>query len=99
MPIPGRPEGLGDRGDDGHRAVGGDGQDAVDRVPAADFDDPGHVGEVDDLGDVRLGQPGRLRVPVDPDDPQAEAAGPHDRPPLVPAGADEEDRSRHGGRC
>jgi hypothetical protein len=68
-------------------------------VPAPDLDDAVHVAEVDDLGDVGLGEPGCLGVPVDPDDVEAELAGANDRAPLVPAGADEEDRSRHGRRC
>jgi len=64
---------------------------------------PPHLGsrrdihEVDDLGHVCLGEAERLGVPVDGDDAQSELTGPPDRAPLMPARADEEDRSIHSG--
>ena len=53
------------------------------------------VREVDDLRDVGLLQPGRVRVPVDRRDPQSQLLRLQDRPALVAPGADEEDGS-HG---
>jgi hypothetical protein len=59
---------------------------------AGDVDDGTKVSEVDDLGDVcRLESRGG-RIAVDRDDTMAELADSQDRAPLVPAGADEENR-------
>ena len=88
---PGQAERLGDGGDDGHGAVGRDGQDAVDRVPPRDLGDGGDVREVDRLGDVRHLQPRRVGVPIDGDDAQPQLLRAQDRAALMPAGADEED--------
>jgi hypothetical protein len=97
---PGQAETLGDRRDDGNGAVGGDGQDAVDGVAAPGLCDGVHVREVDDLADVGLAKPQRVRVPVDADDAQPELTSLPDRPLLVAARADEENRPVHpGARC
>jgi hypothetical protein len=61
-------------------------------VAAADGDDRLHVAEVDRLADMRLGETGRIGVPVDGDDPEAEPSRPRDRAQLMPARADEQDR-------
>jgi hypothetical protein len=90
---------LGDGGHDRDGAIGRDRQDAVDGVPAADLGDRLDVAEIDHLWHVGLGEPERVGVPVDGDDAQPELARALDRAALVPAGADEEDRPRHGGRC
>ena len=92
MPIPGSPSASATAATTGHGAVGRDGQDAVDGVATPDLGDGGDVGEVDDLADVGDLQARRVRVAVDRDDAQAELLRPQDRAPLVPAGADEEDR-------
>jgi hypothetical protein len=54
----GQSELLGGGSDDRHGAVGRDGHDALDRVPAADVDDRVHVGEVDHLAHIGNGEPG-----------------------------------------
>ena len=92
---PGRPERLGDGRDDRHCAVGRHGQDAVDIVAPPDLRDRFDVGEVDHLADVRDGEPRRVGVAVDADDAQPELARALDRTPLVPPGADHQDRSLH----
>ena len=97
---PGQAEALGDRRHDGNGAVGRDGQDSVDGVAAPGFCDGVHVREVDDLTDVGLAEPERLRVTVDGDDAQPQVARVPDRALLVPARADEENRPVHpGARC
>ena len=53
------------------------------------------VREVDDLGHVCQGEPGRVRVPIDRDDAKAPLARLRDRAALVASRADEED-ARHG---
>ena len=85
-------ERLGDGRDDGYGAVGGDRQDAVDLVAPPDLRHRFDVGEVDDLADVRDREPRRLGVAVDGDDAKPELARAHDRPPLVPARADHQER-------
>ena len=57
---PGQAELLRDRRDDGHGAVGRDGQRPVDAVPPGDVDHRVDVDEVDHLRRVGLGQSGRL---------------------------------------
>jgi hypothetical protein len=94
----GEPERLGDGGHDGHRAVGGNGQNPLGPVPAADVGHRGDVREVHDLGHVGFAQPGRLGIPVDGDDAVSELARALDRAPLVAPRADEEDRA-HAARC
>ena len=54
-----------------------------------------HVCEVDDLGHVCQGEPGRVRVSIDRDDAKAPLARLRDRAALVASRADEED-ARHG---
>jgi hypothetical protein len=83
---------LGDCGHDGNGTIGGDGQDALNGVPAADLDDALEVGEVDDLGDIGRLESESLCVAVDGDDAVAELADVLDGAPLMPSGADEEDR-------
>lgn len=61
-------------------------------MPPADLDDGTDVEDVDDLAGIRDREPGRLRIPVDRDYPDAELLQPGERSPLVPSGADEEDR-------
>ena len=93
-------ERLRDGGDDGHGAVGRDGEDAVHGVAAADLDHALDVLEVDRLAGVGDGEPERVRIPVDGDDAQAELLRAHDRAPLVAARADEQNRlSLHRRRC
>ena len=89
---PGQAEQLCDARDDRDGAVGGHRHDAVDRVLPADLGDGLGVGEVDRLARVGDREPGRVGVPVDRDDAPAELLHALDRPPLVPAGADEENR-------
>ena len=84
-------EALGHRRDDGDRAVGGDGQRAVDRVAPGDLGHRVDVGEVDRLGDVGDLKPERVGVAVDGDDADALLARLQDRAALVAPGADEED--------
>src|SRR5581483_9519332 len=72
-------------------AVGGYGQRAVDCVSARDLGHALDVLEVDHLADVGELEPQRVGIAVDGDDPQPELLGARDRPPLVAAGADEED--------
>src|SRR5262249_6656856 len=67
------------------------GEHALDLVPAGDVDDRLDMDEVDHLGRVRLGEPGRVRVPVDRNDPQPELLRAQDRAPLVASRADAED--------
>ena len=93
-------ERLRDGRDDGHRAIGRDGEDAVDAVAAADLDHALDVLEVDRLADVGDGEPERVGIPVDGDDAEPELLRAHDRPPLVAACADEQNGlSLHRGRC
>ena len=61
---------------------------------ARDVHDRVDVREVDDLGYVGEGEPGRLRVPVHRDDAEAPLARLRDRAALVASRADEED-ARH----
>jgi hypothetical protein len=89
---------LCDCGHDWDCAVRGDGEDAVNSVPARDLENRFDVCEVDDLGDVCGGEPRRLLVTVDADDPKAAGARMLDRAPLMPPGADEED-GLHARRC
>ena len=97
---PRQAERLRDRRDDGHRTVGRDGEDAVDAVAAADLDHAVDVLEVDRLADVGDGEPERVGIAVDGDDAEPELLRAHDRPPLVAAGADEENGlTLHRGRC
>ena len=96
--MPGRPSCLRDSGDHRHCAVGGDGEDAVDADPARDLDDRVHLHEVDDLGDVGGGEPGRVGIPVDSGDAKAARARLLDRSLLMAPCADEED-GLHGRRC
>ena len=98
VPIPGRPSASRDRGDDRHRAIGGDRHDSVHFVLASDLGDGGDVREVDDLADVCREQPERALVAVDRDDVCPAVANPLDRTALVAPSADEED-GRHGRRC
>ena len=70
-------------------------QRAVHVVAARDVHDRVDVREVDDLGYVGEGEPGRLRVPVHRDDAEAPLARLRDRAALVASRADEED-ARHG---
>ena len=84
-----QPERLGDRGDHGNRAVGGDGENPVDCMAPPCLGDRGDVHEVDNLGQVGLA------VSVDRDHAQAELPRPPDRAPLVPARADEENGPVH----
>ena len=95
---PGQAERLCDGGDDRHGAVGRERQHAVDRVAAPDLDHGVDVGEVDDLADVRVREPRRVRIPVDRDDAVAELLHAQEAAALVPAAADEEERG-HGRRC
>ena len=55
------------------------------------------VGEVDDLRDVRLGEPRRVGIPVDGRDAKAELLRPENRAALVAACTDEEN-GPHGRR-
>ena len=87
----GESELLGDSGDDRNRAIGGHGERSVDRVAAGDFDHAFEVLEVDHLADVREREARGVGVAVDGDDAEAELLRPRDRPPLMAAGADEED--------
>ena len=86
---PRQPELLRYRGDHRHRAVGGDGENAVDRMTPPDLGDRRDVHEVDDLEEIGLPKSQSLRVAVDRDHAQAELTRPPDRAPLVPARADE----------
>ena len=70
---------------------------AVELDPGRRLEHRADVGEVDDLRDVRLGEPGRVGVAVDRDHAQAELLGLEDRPALVAPCADEED-GLHAGR-
>ena len=67
-------------------------------IERRDFRDGIDVHEVDDLRDVRLAEPERLRIAVDRDHAQAEVLRAPNRAPLVPPSADEQNRSFHGGR-
>ena len=87
----GQLECLRDRGDHGNRAVGRDGEHALDLVPAADLDHSLDVGEVDELADVRRAEPERVGVAVDRDDAVPELLDALDRAALMTAAADEED--------
>ena len=93
-----QPEALRHRGDDRHGAVGRDRERTVHRVALRHRDDRVDVCEVDHLGDVSESQAGCVGVAVDGHDAEAALARLQDRPALVPAGADEQDRL-HGGRC
>ena len=93
---PRQPARLGDRGDDRHRAVGADGQHAVELDARRRLQHGVDVREVDDLRDVRLREPERVRVPVDRRDAQSQLLRPQDRAALMAAGADEEDGPGHG---
>jgi len=64
-------------------------------VPAGEVLDSVDVCEVDDLGHVCQGEPGRVRVSIDRDDAKAPLARLRDRAALVASRADEED-ARHG---
>ena len=61
-------------------------------MPPADLDDGTDVEDVQDLADIRNRETRRLRIPIDRDQPDAELLQPGERSPLVPPGADEEDR-------
>jgi hypothetical protein len=89
-----QPEALGDRRDRRHRAVGRHGEHAVDLQPADRFQHCVGIGVVDDSGDVCLGEPERIGIPVDGGDAQPELLRTLDRAPLVSARADEQDRSQ-----
>ena len=92
MPIAGQPELLGDGRDDRHRAVGGDGQRAVDAVSRGRPRSPPSTSwKSTVLADVGAREARGVRIAVDRDDAQAELLRPCDRPPLMAAGADEED--------
>ena len=91
-------EPLRHRRHDGHGAIGGDGQRAVDRVAAGDLGDRVDVGEVDRLCDVGDLEPERVGVAVDGDDANPLLPRLQDRAPLVAPGADEED-GLHTARC
>ena len=93
-----QPECLGDGRDDRHRAIRGDGQHAVGAVAPSDLRDRVDIGEVDNLGDVRRGEPRRVRIAIDADDAQAELTRALDRTPLVPACTDHQHGSLHRGR-
>src|SRR3954464_10377611 len=82
-------------GDPRHGPVGRDGENTVDLVSPAHLRHAPQVGEIDHLGDIGLPEAKRLSVAVDGDHTQAELASAPDRPPLVPAGADEEDCAFH----
>ena len=94
---PGQAERLGDGRHDGNGAVGRDGEDAVDRVPAPDLRDRVDVREVDRLALVGDGEPERVRVAVDGDDAQAELLRAQDRAALMTACADEENGAHVAG--
>jgi hypothetical protein len=68
-------------------------------VLEGDGNHPIEVAEIDDFAGVGLGETGSGGVPVHRDHPKPEAPSLLDRAALVPAGADEEDGSRHGRRC
>jgi hypothetical protein len=95
---PGQAELLGDGRDDRNGAIRRDRECTARPEPARDLDDPSDLGEVDHLGDVGGGEPGRIGVPVDCRGAQTAGAGLLDRAPLVTARADEED-GLHGRRC
>jgi hypothetical protein len=76
---------------DRHRPVCGNGQDTVDPGRTRNRDHGLDLREIDDVRLVGVGQPDRLRVAVDRDDPQSELLGAQDRTPLMAACADEED--------
>ena len=90
-----QPERLGDRGDHGNRAVGGDGENPVDCMAPPCLGDRGDVHEVDNLGHIGLAESESVGVSVDRDHAQAELPRPPDRAPLVPARADEENGPVH----
>jgi len=92
---PRQPERLRDRGDHRHRAVSGDGENAVDRMTPPHLGDRCDVHEVDDLEEIGLPKSQSLRVAVDRDHAQTELTRPPDRAPLVPARADEENSPAH----
>ena len=92
---------LGDRGDDGHRAVGRDRQHAVDlhvaRTPSAP---PRSVrGNRPPWRCRPRASPRRIGVAVDRGDAQPELLRALDRAPLMAAGADEENGLLHDARC
>ncbi len=97
-PDPGQAEPLGDGGDDGHGAVDGDGQHALDRVCPRDFGHRSDVAEVEDDRHVGVGEPGRLRVGVHGDHAQPQLFRAQDRTPLVSPGSDEQN-GPHRRRC
>jgi len=88
---------LRDGGDDRHRAIGRDGECAVDADAPGDLHDLGDIREIDDLGDVGGGQPGRLSVPIDRGHAKSFTARLLDCATLVAPGADEE-HGLHGRR-
>ena len=92
VPMPGRPSDSATAATTGTARSAETVEHAVDAVPPRDLGDRRDVGEVDRLGDVRLAQPERVGIAVDCDDAQPELLRPQDRPALVAAGADEEDR-------
>ena len=95
-PDPGQAEVFGNRGDDRNGAIGGDRENAVDRVTPSNLCDRRHVSEVDDLRDVGDSEPGSVRVAVDGDDAQFELARTFDRMLLVASRADEQHRFHRG---
>ena len=95
---PRQPELLRHGRDHGDCAVGGDREHAVHPVAPRHVGDACNVGEVDRLGDVDLGEPGRVGIAVDADHTVPELLRPLDRAPLVAPGADEED-GWHAARC
>src|SRR5204863_4648511 len=87
---PGQTEQLRDARDDRHGTVGGDRQHAVHRVTATDLGDGVGVREVDGYRVVGKREAGRLAIPVDGDDADAELADALDRTALVAPRADEQ---------
>ncbi len=84
-------EAFGHRGDDRNRAIGRDGQRAVDAVASRYLRHRIDVREVDGLPDVGGLKAKCVGVPVDGDDTDALFPRLQDRTPLVAPGADEED--------
>ena len=93
-PDAGQTELLGDRGDDRHRAIGRHREHAVDADATSDLDHLGDRSEVDDLRDVRGGEPRRVGIAIDRRDTEATCASLLDGTPLMAPCAYEENR-RH----
>jgi hypothetical protein len=89
-------QGFRDRGDHGYRTIGGHGERAVDPDPTRDLENAFEVREIDDLGDVCLGEAGSIPVAVDRSDAEASRTRLLDRTPLVAPCAHEQNR-RHAG--